>query len=349
MSNQIFRIGDREVGLGCPCLIIGEIAQAHDGSLGTAHAYIDAIAEAGADAVKFQTHIAAAESTVREPWRVRFSRQDATRFDYWKRMEFTEEQWAGLRDHARERRLLFLSSPFSLAGVDLLERLGVPAWKVASGEIGTKSLLDRMIATAKPLLMSSGMSDLAELDRAVGWARDGGVPAAVFQCTTQYPCPPERVGLNLLEEYRSRYELPVGLSDHSGTPFPGLAAVTLGASFLEVHVTFHRGLFGPDVPASLTVEELARLVEGVRFIERMQRHPVDKDALAVGFAPLRSMFGKGVVAARALPSGYLLQETDLDLKKPADGIPAAELAGVAGRRLQRALAPDDPVRWEDLE
>ena len=116
-------------------LVIGEIGQAHDGSLGCAHAYIDAIADAGADAVKFQTHLAAEESTPAEPWRVKFSKQDVTRYDYWRRMEFSESQWAGLVAHARERELLFVSSPFSQAAVDLLRRVGVDVWKVASGEV----------------------------------------------------------------------------------------------------------------------------------------------------------------------------------------------------------------------
>src|SRR5215471_8334229 len=124
------------------CLIVAEVAQAHDGSLGFAHAFIDAIAAAGADAVKFQTHIAAAESTPAEPWRVKFSRQDETRYDYWRRMEFTEAQWRGLKAHADERGLLFLSSPFSVEAVDLLARVGVAAWKIASGEVSTRPMFE---------------------------------------------------------------------------------------------------------------------------------------------------------------------------------------------------------------
>src|SRR6476469_2650682 len=116
-------IAGREVGPGCPALIIAEVAQAHDGSLGLAHAFIDAIADAGADAVKFQTHIAAAESTPGEPWRIKFSEQDATRYDYWKRMEFTEPQWHGLKKHFEEKGLQFLSSPFSVEAVELLTRV----------------------------------------------------------------------------------------------------------------------------------------------------------------------------------------------------------------------------------
>ena len=142
------------------CMVIGEVSQSHDGSLGMAHAFIDAIAKAGADAVKFQTHIAAAESTPQEPWRVKFSKQDASRYDYWKRMEFTSEQWQGLADHAQEKGLIFLSSPFSVEAVGLLERIGMPAWKVASGEVNNKVLLDAMLKTRKPILLSSGMSTL---------------------------------------------------------------------------------------------------------------------------------------------------------------------------------------------
>src|ERR671925_320777 len=149
--------------LSTQCCIVAEVAQAHDGSLGTAHAFIDACARAGADAIKFQTHIAAAESTPGEPWRVKFSPQDATRYDYWKRMEFTEEQWHGLKRHADERGLLFLSSPFSPDAVDLLKRVGVAGWKVASGEISNEPMLATMAATGQPVMLSTGMSTNAEI------------------------------------------------------------------------------------------------------------------------------------------------------------------------------------------
>ena len=208
-------------GLGSGrCLIIGEVALTHDGSLGLAHAFIDAIAAAGADAVKFQTHIAAAESTPAEPFRVKFSKQDASRYDYWKRMEFTEEQWRGLAEHARERGVLFVSSPFSIEAVDLLERVGMPFWKIASGETSNPMLLDRILDTGAPVMLSTGMSPGAEIDAAVERVKDRGVPVGVFQCTTAYPCPPEKIGLNLIPEYRERYGCWVGLSDHSATIYP---------------------------------------------------------------------------------------------------------------------------------
>src|SRR3954454_2663191 len=154
-SPAQFAIGPHRVGPGCPVLVVAEVAQAHDGSLGTAHAYIDAVARSGAQAIKFQTHIAEAESTPGEQFRVKFSPQDATRYDYWMRMEFTPDQWRGLADHARAAGLLFLSSPFSIQAVELLESLDVPAWKVGAGEIASLPMIDCMAATKKPVLLSS--------------------------------------------------------------------------------------------------------------------------------------------------------------------------------------------------
>ncbi len=334
--------------LGERCLIIAEVAQAHDGSLGMAHAFIDAIADAGADAVKFQTHIAEAESTPDEPWRVKFSLQDKTRYDYWKRMEFTEEQWRGLKEHAEKRGLLFLSSPFSLEAVELLKKVGVAAWKVASGEVTNPLMLDAMAETGLPILLSTGMSTLQEIDEAVARIREKGLPFAVLQCTSMYPTPPEKIGLNMIPFFRERYGCPVGLSDHSGTIYPALAAVTLGAKVIEVHVTFHRKMFGPDVPASITMEELELLVKGVRFIETMLSHPVDKDSLALELAEMRRLFTKSVVARMDLPKGTVLKREHLTVKKPGTGIPAARLNELVGRRLQRDIRKDEMIREEDI-
>ena len=331
------------------CLIVAEVGLAHDGSLGLAHAFIDEVARAGADAVKFQTHIAEAESTPAEPFRVTFSRQDATRYDYWKRMEFTEPQWQGLAAHARDKGLMFLSSPFSREALDLLMRVGMEMWKMASGEVSNLPLLDSMIATGRPILLSSGMSSLAELDKAAERVRRAGLTLAVLQCTTAYPCPPERIGLNMIPVFRERYDCFAGLSDHSGTIYPGVAAAAIGSDVLEVHVTMSRGMFGPDVPASITMEELRQLVDGVRFVERMRAHPVDKDAVAHDMAPLRAIFTKSLVARTPLPAGTVLTEAHLAAKKPGTGIPAEQLPDVIGRTLRRDVALDEVIREDDLE
>jgi N,N'-diacetyllegionaminate synthase len=334
---------------GSACSVIAEVAQTHDGSLGTAHAFIEAAAAAGADAIKFQTHIASAEGTREEPWRKRFSPQDETRFDYWRRMEFSPQQWRGLREHADKCGLHFLSSPFSMAAVELLTRVGVSAWKVASGEINNHPLLDAMARTGLPVLLSTGMSPLEEIDAAVERVRGHGVPVAVMQCTSMYPTPPESVGLNLITEFRERYGCSVGLSDHSATIYPGLAAATLGAELLEVHITLSREMFGPDVPASITTAELRQLVEGVRFIEKMRANPGDKDALPESVTSLRDIFMKSVVAARDLEKGTVLSPEDLTSKKPGTGIPARDVHTLIGRRLRRSLERDELLHRDDLE
>jgi N-acetylneuraminate synthase len=330
------------------CLLIGEVALTHDGSLGLAHAFIDAIAAAGADAVKFQTHIAEAESTPSEPFRVKFSRQDATRYDYWKRMAFTEEQWRGLAEHCRERGVLFISSPFSMEAVDLLQRIGQPVWKIASGETSNTRLLDRVLGTGSPVLLSTGMSPMAEIDAAVARVQAAGVPAGVFQCTTAYPCPPEKIGLNLLPVYRERYGCWVGLSDHSATIYPGLAAVAAGCDMIELHVALSREMFGPDVIASVTTAELRQLADGIRFIERMRAHPVDKDVMAAETAPLRRLFTRSLVAARDLPGGTVIEPGHLAIKKPGTGLPPEQLDAVVGRTLKRAVSRDHVLTADDI-
>ncbi len=349
MELNNFAIGSKTIGDGNPCFVIGEIAQAHDGSLGTAHAYIDAIAKAGADAIKFQTHIAHAESTPQEPFRVKFSQQDETRYDYWKRMEFTAQQWAGLAQHAAEAGLVFLSSPFSEEAVDLLEKINTPAWKIASGEVNNPLLKEVMFNTGKPILLSSGMSSINEIDRVVEEVKSRGLPLAVFQCTSKYPSPPDEIGLNVLQTYKTRYQVPVGLSDHSGKIYAGLAAAALGANLIEVHVTLSRDSFGPDVPVSLTPTELKQLVDGVRFIETALANPVDKNGMADSLSEMRTMFGKGLVLKQDISQGMTIKKDFLTAKKPMLGIPAEQVNLILGKRAKANLKAGDFLKAEDLE
>ncbi len=331
------------------CAVVAEVAQAHDGSLGTAHAYVDAVADAGVDAVKFQAHLAKYESHPSEPWRVRFSRQDESRYDYWRRMEFTPEQWRGLYEHARDRDLDFMVSPFSLEAIDMLRATGVDRWKVASGEVGNHQLLRHMVGDGHPVVLSTGMSSWAECDAAVALLVGEDADLTVLQCTTAYPCPPERLGLHVMHEIRDRYGVPFGLSDHSGETYAGVAAAALGASMVEVHVTFHKRSFGPDVPASLDLAQLADMVRGVRFVQKALAGTVDKDALAQELAPTRTLFTRSLVLRRDLPKGSVLMETDLIHKKPGTGIPGERMGEFVGRRLTRDLPADAQLAESDLE
>jgi N,N'-diacetyllegionaminate synthase len=330
--------------------LIAEVGLGHDGSLGMAHAYIDAVATTGADAVKFQTHIAGAESSAEEPFRVKFSYQDATRYGYWERTSFTAEQWAGLKAHADEKDLVFLSSPFSAEAVDLLENLGVVAWKIASGELGSRRMLGRIAVTGKPVIASTGMSAMEEVKTLVATLQKIA-PArhAVLQCTTEYPTPPAHVGMNIFDDYRACFECPIGLSDHSGTVWPSLIATSRGARVLEVHVTMSRQMFGPDVSSSLTVERLAELVQGLDFVHTMLSNPLDKDAAAMAKAPLRKLFGKSAMAVRAMQVGEVPDEESVAFRKPGTGLDESAFDAVACRPLVRPVAAGTFFQKEDFQ
>jgi len=329
-------------------IVIAEVAQAHDGSLESAHEYIDLIADAGANAVKFQTHIAHAESTIREPWRVKMATADKTRFDYWQRMEFSESEWIELRDHCINRGLSFMSSPFSIEALNLLDRLGVEVWKLASGEVSNTPLVEAMIKTKKPIILSTGLSTWSELDEVVKWILESDIDLTVLQCTSEYPCPPELTGLNLITEYKKKWGCRVGISDHSGTIFPSLAAKTLGAAVIEVHITSSRDSNGVDSPSSITPDELKVLVAGVKFLDIAFANSADKAQLSASAEEMRRIFGRSIVANSDLEIGHLIKKTDLVYKKPGGGLTWKEIGTLIDRKIMKSVSRDDPITAENI-
>lgn len=328
--------------------LIAEIGQAHEGSLGIAHSYIDALAGTGVHAVKFQTHIAEAESSAHEPFRVKFSYEDATRFDYWQRMEFTPEQWAGLKKHCDEVGLEFISSPFSNAAVDLLEKIGVNRYKIGSGEVSNFLMLDHIARTGKPILLSSGMSSFEELDVTIDFLQQRKAEVQLLQCTTSYPTTPENWGLNVIQELKERFRLPVGFSDHSGDIFACLFAAALGAELLEFHVVFDKRMFGPDAKASMTVDQIARLCEGISQLQTARQHPINK-ADNSAFTTLKSIFEKSLAVNKALPAGHILRVEDLEAKKPKGfGMDARLFEKVLGKALNKPLERWSFLNEEDI-
>ncbi|MBV8649877.1 MAG: N-acetylneuraminate synthase family protein, partial [Alphaproteobacteria bacterium] len=205
---------------------------------------------------------------------------------------------------------------------------------------------ERVARTGRPVLLSSGMSDWSELDAAVAALRPGG-PVTILQCSSAYPCPPERVGLNVLAEMQARYGLPVGFSDHTTGPAAALAAAALGATVVEKHFTFSRLMYGSDAANSMEPDDFRRLAQGLHEIWTMLAHPVDKNDLS-SYREMKRVFEKSVVTARPLPLGHAIAAEDLAFKKPGDGIPAARWREIIGRSTARALAPDRKLAWEDL-
>jgi N,N'-diacetyllegionaminate synthase len=328
---------------------IAEIGQAHEGSLGILYSYIDALVATGVHAVKFQLHIAAAESSKHEPFRVKFSYEDETRFDYWERMEFTLEQWKAIKQHCDGVGLDFICSPFSNLAVDWLEEIGVKYYKIGSGEVTNLLLLEKIAQTGKPIILSSGMSSYLELDATVAFLREKSVIFSILQCTTSYPTQPEQYGFNVIEELKSRYQVAVGFSDHSARVATNIAAVAFGAEILEFHVVFDRRLFGPDAKSSLTIDEIKQLVTDCNMVYLAKQHPIDKHDNAA-FTDLKSIFEKSLAVNKDLSKGHILSLDDLEAKKPKGyGIDAYKFQEVLGMQLNKNLNKWTFLNLEDLE
>jgi N-acetylneuraminate synthase len=329
--------------------IIAEIGQAHDGSLGILHSYIDALSRTGVNAVKFQTHIAKAESSEYETFRVNFSYEDSSRYDYWERMEFSVEQWKEIKIHCDKAGLDFISSPFSNAAVDLLESTGIKSYKIGSGEVSNFLLLEKVAKTGKPIILSSGLSNYSDISDAIDFLKPFKNDVSVLQCTTSYPTHAKNVGLNVIVEMKEKFDLKIGLSDHSGEIFPSLSAISLGAEILEFHAIFDKKMFGPDSDSSLEMDKIAELVKGVRFIEESLNNKVDKNSIA-GKQNLKNMFGKSLSVNKDMARGTVITFDDLEAKKPEGyGIPAKEYQSVIGKAINKDLTCWDFLNEVDIE
>ncbi len=327
--------------------IIAEIGQAHEGSLEMAHNYIEAVSKTNVDAIKFQTHIANAESSIYEPFRIQFANMDKTRFDYWKRMEFSLAEWKEIKQHCDKVGLEFMSSPFSNAAVDLLEEVGVKRYKVGSGEVNNLVLLEKIAQTGKPVIISSGMSSFEELDATVAFLKARKVDYSILQCITAYPTNPENYGLNVIQELKKRYKVKVGYSDHSAKIETCIAATAMGAEILEFHVVFDKKSTGPDAKSSLTMAETTKFVKAVRNIEMALKHPVDKNS-NIEFRELKNIFEKSLAVNKDLPKGHILQFDDLETKKPKGyGMDASKFQEIIGKALVRELKQWDFLNEED--
>jgi len=340
------RIKNKVVGDGEPALIIAEVGMGHDGSIGQAKCLVDAVAETGADVVKFQTHIAEAETLKAAPVPPFFT--DEPRFEYYQRTTFSESQFGELKERAESRGLIFLSSAFSILAVDLLNKLGISAYKIASGEITNLPLLEHVARKGKPIIISSGMSTLAELKEAISLISQFNQDIILMQCSSEYPCPYEDVGLNMIEEFKKEFDLPVGLSDHTLTFYTAIAAAALGACVIEKHFTLSKKMYGPDTRYSLTPEEFKQMVEGVRAVETTLAHPVDKNDIAK-FKYMREVFNKSVVSTTDIPRGTEIREDMISTKKPGIGLPPRYFKQIIGKRILRDIGKDSTIYEKDID
>jgi N-acetylneuraminate synthase len=325
--------------------IIAEVGSVHDGSFGNACKLVELVARCGADVVKFQTHVAEAETLKDAPAPSYFKAEP--RFAYFRRTAFTVDQWRELANVARANGLLFSSSPFAIEAVEILELAGIDVYKIASGEVTNVPLLERIAGTKHPVVLSSGMSDWAELDRAVEVLRPCG-DLVVMQCTSAYPCPVERAGVNVIDDIARRYGVPTGFSDHTQSLASAITAIAHGATVVEKHITFSRHMYGSDAQFAAEPDEFRRYCSELRDAWRIIDHPVDKSDLA-GVREMKQVFEKSIVTAAAVRSGQVLSRDVLAFKKPGTGIRADRVDTVVGKRAARDLPADHMLSEQDLQ
>ncbi len=351
-GNPEFQIAARAVGPGHPCYVIAEAGSNHNRDLDTAFRLIDVAAEAGADAVKFQTYTAEGLYSRRTP-DMRYLKDQGLvgdRESVWeliKRVEIPWEWHHDLAAHAAAARITFFSTPFQEEAVDLLEGIGVPAFKIASYEINHLPLIERAARTGKPLLISTGMASLGDIERALDTAAAAGArDLMVMHCAVNYPPRFEDLNLRAIPTLESAFHIPVGWSDHTPGHTADVVAVALGACAVEKHFTLSRNQAGPDHPFALEPDELAAMVKAIRETEASLGSSVKRVTEAE--AEMFRLGRRSLVASRDVAAGAALTRDDLAIKRPGFGIPVHDIDQVIGRHVAHPVAQDEVLQWDDL-
>jgi N,N'-diacetyllegionaminate synthase len=330
--------------------IIAEAGVNHNGSLDLALRLVDAAKASGADAVKFQTFRAdllATHSAPKAPYQERTTANGESQFGMLQRLELDAAAHQHLIDRCRQIGIQFLSSPFDTQSADLLATMDVPLFKVPSGEITNLPFLRHLARKGRPLILSTGMSTLGEVEEAVNVLQAAGASQlTLLHCVTEYPAPYSEVNLRAMLTLKCAFGLPVGYSDHTPGIDIAIAAAALGAEVIEKHFTLDRSLPGPDHAASLEPVELQQMVAAIRHVEAALGTGIKTPAPCE--LPNVSVARKSVVAARSLPAGHQLSTGDLDIKRPGNGLAPKLIPVLIGRTLRAGLVKDEVISWDHL-
>lgn len=338
------------VGPGQPCFIIAEAGVNHDGDVGRACALIDAAADAGAHAVKFQTFrtdLLVTEGARKAAYQENGTGADESQADMLRRLELPADSWRLLSDRCRQRGIIFLSTPFDEDSAELLHDLGVPAIKLPSGELTNLPLIASIARRGRPIILSTGMGTLGEVASAVQVVEAAGAPPlALLHCVSDYPTAPEDANLRAMDTLRAQFDVPVGWSDHTTGIDIAIAAVALGATIIEKHFTLDRELPGPDHAASLEPDELTLLVSSVRRVESAMGDGMKAPRPCEAACAASSR--RSVVLTRDLDAGTVLTADVLAARRPGTGIPPSRMHEVIGTTLDVALDANTPLCWDHI-
>jgi len=344
-----FHVGDRAIGPHEPVFVIAEAGVNHNGDVRLARELIDAARDSGADAVKFQTWVTDLIVTKAAPaaeYQIEHV-GETTQADMLRALELPPEAFGDLKAHADQRGIVFLSTPDDPPSAKLLVDLGVPALKIGSGEVTNLRYLEHIGTLGKPVILSTGMADLAEVRLAVAALRRGGCrELALLHCVSAYPAPVAEANLAAMQTLRSEFGCVVGFSDHTIGSLASVAAVAMGASIIEKHLTLDRTMAGPDHAASMEPADFKRMIEDLRTVELARGD--GRKAPARSELANREVVRRVLVAARDLPAGHALGANDVVGKRAGTGVSIAELETVIGRRLATALREDEPIRRDAL-
>jgi N,N'-diacetyllegionaminate synthase len=344
-------IDGKVIGHGQPCFIIAEAGINHNGDVGLAKRLIDVAVDAGADAVKFQTFrvdLLTAPDAPKARYQATATGAGESQGDMLRKSELPPEAFAELDAYCHERGIIFISTPFDHESVEVLANLGVPAFKVPSGEVVNLPLLRHIASKGKPIILSTGMSYISEVERAIRAIHEAGNDQlVVLHCVSNYPAAPRDVNLRAMQTIAQAFQVPVGFSDHTlGIEIP-LAAVAMGACVIEKHFTLDRAMPGPDHGASLEPHELRAMVTGIRKVEQALgdgiKQPADSEA------DTRQVARRSIYLRRPARVGAVLREDDLIALRPAGGIPPDQFDSVVGRKLRHAMPAGAVLAWRDLE
>lgn len=345
---KVIEIDGRPIGPGHPCFIIAEAGVNHNGQVELAERLVDIAADARADAVKFQTfkadHVVSASAPKAE-YQLQMTDAAESQLDMLRRLELSREAHQELLAHCQNRGVLFLSTPFDEASVELLDELGVPAFKIGSGEITNWPLLEYVARKGKPVILSTGMCYLSEVDEAVRVMRSvGGSQLVLLHCVSNYPADPAEMNLRAIPAMAQAFQLPVGLSDHTLGIEISVAAVALGACVIEKHLTIDREQAGPDHRASLEGGEFSAMVQAIRKVETALG-----DGLKVPATSEREvavLARRYLVAAEDIPAGSVLTSRQIAIRRTGSGLPPALLPYVLGRVLGQDVAAGTALRLD---
>ncbi len=350
ISIDKVKIGDRMVGAGEPCFIIAEAGVNHNGQFALAIKLVDAAVKARADAVKFQTFRSEdiiTTGAAKASYQQKSTGTSESQLEMIKKLELGKVDFKKLYNYARKKGIMFLSTPFDKGSVDFLDKLGVPAFKIASGEITNFPLLEHIARKKKPVIMSTGMSTLKEIRDALEVLKKGGTwNIVLLHCVSSYPARIEDMNLKAIETLRHALKLPVGLSDHSNGITISIAATALGACIIEKHFTLDRNLPGPDHQASLEPVELAAMVQAVRDTAKAIGN--GRRRLTAAERDIKTTARRSIVASQDIPSGTIITEDMLAIKRPGTGIEPKRLYSVIGKTAKNYIRRDELISVKKL-